>query len=85
MLTFLWLASQHGFAVARYRDDAVGAMKQNERGAMWVHRVVLAPEITYIGDRDPSRDESKQLHREAHEQCFIANSVRTEIVVEPRH
>ena len=79
MLTFVWLASRAGFAVATYRDEAVGTTAKNERGAVWVNRVTLSPQITYAGDRVPTPAELAQLHHNAHEGCFIANSVKTEI------
>ncbi|MGE0547919.1 MAG: OsmC family protein [Kofleriaceae bacterium] len=81
MLTFLFVASKAGFAVAHYRDDAVGVMTKNERGVMWISKVTLTPVIEYAGDRRPSADELAQLHHRAHDECFIASSVKTEIVV----
>lgn len=82
MLTFLYLASKGGFEVASYRDHAVGFMTRNERGIPWVSSVALHPRIEY-GERKPSTDEEARLHHHAHEQCFIANSVKTEIAVRP--
>jgi organic hydroperoxide reductase OsmC/OhrA len=81
MLTFLFVAAKAGFAVASYRDDAVGAMTKTPAGVAWVSRVTLSPKITYAGDRQPGADELAKLHHAAHEGCFIANSVKTEIVV----
>jgi organic hydroperoxide reductase OsmC/OhrA len=81
MLTFVWLAGKAGFAVAQYRDEAVGTTTKNERGAVWVNRVTLSPQITYAGERAPTAEELARLHHAAHEGCFIANSVKTEIVV----
>jgi len=81
MLTFLFVAAKAGFAVASYRDEAVGAMTRTPAGVAWVSRVTLSPKITYAGDREPSADELAKLHHAAHEGCFIANSVKTEIVV----
>ena len=81
MLTFLWIASRAGFTVARYRDEAIGTMTNNDRGVAWVSRVVLAPRIEYAGDHKPSPDALARLHHDTHEGCFIANSVKTEIVV----
>jgi organic hydroperoxide reductase OsmC/OhrA len=81
MLTFLFVAARAGFAVASYRDDAVGAMTKTPAGVAWVSRVTLSPKITYAGDRQPGADELAKLHHAAHEGCFIANSVKTEIVV----
>lgn len=82
MLTFLHLASRSGFAVASYRDRAVGTMTKNEKGVPWVSQVKLYPEIRYAGDNRPSLEKVRELHHQAHEQCFIANSVKTEITVE---
>jgi organic hydroperoxide reductase OsmC/OhrA len=81
MLSFLYVAMKRGFAVARYLDDAVGTMAKTERGAHWVNRVTLSPRIEWAGERRPSAEELAELHHGAHEECFIANSVKTEIVV----
>jgi organic hydroperoxide reductase OsmC/OhrA len=84
MLTFLFLASRQGFLVERYEDDAVGVMRKNERGAIWVSAVTLNPRIVYGGERRPEPADEERLHHLAPEQCFIANSVKTEITVKPR-
>lgn len=81
MLTFLYVAAKAGFAVASYRDEAVGVMTKNERGVPWVSTITLAPAITYAGDKQPTAEELATLHHAAHDGCFIANSVKTEIVV----
>jgi organic hydroperoxide reductase OsmC/OhrA len=81
MLTFLHMARLEGFTITRYRDAAEGTMTKNEAGVPWVSKVVLRPEITYAGRR-PTEAEAEHLHHRAHEECFIANSVKTEIVVE---
>ena len=83
MLTFLWLASREGFCATNYEDRAVGEMTKNERGTPWVSRVTLRPRITWTGDRRPAPADLERLHHRAHQECFIANSVRTEIRVEP--
>jgi organic hydroperoxide reductase OsmC/OhrA len=80
MLTYLYLAYKNGIEVTAYQDEAAGVMTKNERGISWVSSVVLRPRISY-GMRIPSREEELQLHHDAHEQCFIANSVKTEITV----
>ena len=82
MLTYLYVASRKGFEISIYEDDAVGVMTKNERGIFWVSSVVLHPRITYTGARSPTPEEEDQMHHAAHEQCFIANSVKTEIRVE---
>jgi organic hydroperoxide reductase OsmC/OhrA len=84
MLTFLYLASKSKFEVIAYEDQAAGVLTKNEKGHSWVSSVVLTPRITYRGERVPSAEELRQLHHEAHDQCFIANSVKTEITVIPQ-
>jgi organic hydroperoxide reductase OsmC/OhrA len=81
MMTFLWLASRQGFEVESYEDDAVGVLTKNEKRVSWVSAVTLNPRIVYTGDKRPTHEEEAQLHHGAHEQCFIANSVKTAIKV----
>jgi organic hydroperoxide reductase OsmC/OhrA len=81
MLTFLFLASRQGFQIQRYEDEAVGSMTKNERGVPWVSLVNLRPHIEYVGEKRPTAEQEQQLHHAAHEQCFIAASVKTEIRV----
>jgi organic hydroperoxide reductase OsmC/OhrA len=81
MLTFLYFAWRGGFHVQAYEDEAVGTMAKNEHGKMWVNRVTLNPDITWGGERRPTPAELAQLHHAAHADCFIANSVKTEVVV----
>ena len=83
MLTFVFLAARAGFVVDAYRDEAVGVMTKNERGVPWVSRIALRPRIAYDPAAKPDAAAEAYLHHQAHEQCFIANSVRTEVVVEP--
>ena len=82
MLTFLWLASRAGFAVTSYEDHAVGKMTKNAAGVPWVSKVTLRVKIVYDDAKRPSPEQEKALHHDAHAQCFIANSVKTEVVVE---
>jgi organic hydroperoxide reductase OsmC/OhrA len=82
MLTFLYLAARQGFVVDSYDDAAVGVMTKNERGKLFVSRVALRPRIVFSGAKQPSAAELAQLHHHAHEDCYIANSVLTEVVVE---
>jgi organic hydroperoxide reductase OsmC/OhrA len=81
MLWFLHCARDAGHDVASYRDEALGTMGKDERGRMAMVRIVLRPRIAFAG-RPPEAGALALLHREAHERCFIANSLRTEIVVE---
>ena len=84
MLTFLYYASRNGFQVDSYDDEAVGAMTKNEKGVPWVSSVKLQPCIAYSGAKLPTPGDEEHLHHLAHENCFIANSVKTEISVVPR-
>ena len=81
MLTYLYVASKAGFQIDRYDDEAIGAMTKNERGTPWVSSVTLQPKIQYGGSKQPSPAEEVNLHHEAHEQCFIAQSIKTEVTV----
>jgi organic hydroperoxide reductase OsmC/OhrA len=83
MLTFLHLASKGGFVVDSYEDNAVGTMVKNDHGSFWVSTVTLRPNIAFSGDKRPSSEDLAHLHHNAHEMCFIANSVKCEIKVEP--
>lgn len=82
MLTFLYLACQHGFQVDSYRDEAVGVMTKNESGVPWVSSITLHPAIAYSGDKLPTPADEERLHHLAHEQCFIANSIKTQVIVQ---
>lgn len=80
MLFFLDLASRAGFRIDAYEDAAIGEMAKNEAGKLYVAKVTLNPAIVFSGDRRPSEAEIAALHHRSHEECFIANSVRTEVV-----
>lgn len=82
MLTYLFLASRQGFQVDSYHDEAAGVMTKNGRGIPWMSQVTLHPRIAYSGEKLPTSADEQQLHHAAHEQCYIANSIRTEVRVE---
>jgi len=81
MLTYLYLASQQGFQVDSYDDEAVGVMARNDRGVAWISVITLHPRIAYSGERIPTPADEDRLHHAAHEQCFIANSIKTDVKV----
>jgi organic hydroperoxide reductase OsmC/OhrA len=81
MLWFLHLAREAGFEVVRYRDEAVGRMGKDDRGRMAIIRIALRPEIIFAGAA-PEAEALARLHHDAHNRCFIANSLRGEVVVE---
>ncbi|MCB1569540.1 MAG: OsmC family protein, partial [Xanthomonadales bacterium] len=77
------IARKRGFVVEQYRDHAVGRMGKDARGRMAILEVTLRPEVQFSGDRRPDADQIDALHHAAHDCCFIANSVRTEVRCEP--
>jgi organic hydroperoxide reductase OsmC/OhrA len=79
MLMFLYRAAKAGFLIEKYRDEAVGIMGKNDAGKLAMLRVTLRPEVGYGGDRLPTPAEEEALHHEAHEECFIASSVKTDV------
>jgi organic hydroperoxide reductase OsmC/OhrA len=81
MLTFIYLAGRQGFQVDSYEDEAVGVMSKNENGVSWISSVTLRPKIAYSGDKLPTPADQERLHHLAHEQCFIANSIKTQVTV----
>jgi len=83
MLTFLFIAYRKKLEVESYEDEAVGSLSKNENGILWVSGVVLRPRVSFAGSRTPSPEELGEMHRAAHEQCYISNSVRTEVRVDP--
>ncbi len=81
MLTYLYLACRQGFQVDSYEDEAIGVMTKNEKGIPWVSLITLYPRIVYSGEKALTSGEEQHLHHVAHEQCFIANSIKTEVIV----
>jgi len=79
MLSFLYVAAKSGFVVDSYHDNATGKMAKNEAGKFWVSEVTLHPKIEFSGEKIPGESEIEELHHQAHEECFIANSVKTEV------
>ena len=83
MLTFLYLAAKQGIVVDSYQDEAVGVMTKNAHGKLFVSKVALRPRIAFAGTQPPNAAQLAELHHHAHEECYIANSVLTEVVVDP--
>jgi organic hydroperoxide reductase OsmC/OhrA len=81
MLTFLALAAMKSFVVETYEDEAVGHLEKNAAGKMAITRVDLHPKIAFGGAKQPTTEELDALHDKAHKECFIANSVTTEVHV----
>ena len=84
MLTFLAIACKQKFVLDAYEDQAIGYMEKNAEGKLAITRVELRPKITWSGDRVPNEEELDRMHHAAHENCFISNSVRTNVTVVQR-
>ncbi|MCB5360793.1 OsmC family protein [Vibrio lentus] len=84
MLTFLGIAAKQKYVIDSYVDDAVGVLEEDESGRSSVTRVTLRPDIVFSGSKIPTAKQLDKLHHLAHKNCFIANSVKTEIVVEAK-
>ena len=82
MLTFLAIAAKKKFILDEYVDDAVGHMEKNAQGRLAITRATLNQKLKFSGDKQPTAQEIEEMNHAAHEQCFIANSVNTEITVE---
>ncbi len=82
MLWFLYFAATRGFVVDAYIDEAHGVLEKNEAGKLAMSRITLRPAIEFAAGRKPAPEELAELHHRAHEECFIANSLKSEIVVE---
>lgn len=81
MLSFLWVASKAGFNVASYADDAVGEMTTTAEGKQWISIITLDPQIAWAGDKTPTSEQLAALHHEAHEVCYIANSIKSDVII----
>ena len=82
MLFFVDFARRAGFVVDDYADEAEGVIEKREDGKMWMSKVTLRPRVTWGGDNQPDATAVADLHHKAHEACFIANSVTTEVTVQ---
>jgi organic hydroperoxide reductase OsmC/OhrA len=84
MLTFLAIACKKKFVLDEYIDDAVGHMEKNADGRLAITRVTLRQRLKFSGEKQPTPQEIEEMNHGAHEQCFIANSVKTDVKVEPQ-
>ena len=83
LLTFLSIASRKRFTVASYEDNAVAVLGKNEKLRLAVTKVYLRPRIIFSGENIPDNAIIQEMHKRSHMECFIANSVLTEIIIEP--
>jgi len=82
MLWFLHLAHDAKFIVERYKDEAIGVLARNAQGRQAMTRVTLRPQVTFSGGK-PTPEQFAELHHKTHERCYIANSVHTDVIIEP--
>ncbi len=82
MLFFLSIAAKRQFIIDGYIDNAIGVVEKDSDGKISMTKVTLRPEVNFSGDRQPSIEQLEKMHHQSHEQCFIANSVKTEVVTE---
>lgn len=80
MLYFLSIAAKRGYVIDSYTDAAIGYMGKNEEGRTAITKVILDPKVSFVGEKKPTTAELEKLHHRSHELCFIANSVRTEVI-----
>ncbi len=83
MLWFFTMAVKRRLVVDSYVDDAIGVMEKNAEGKLAMTVVTLRPEVVFAGENQPTHDQIMALHHRAHEECFIANSVKTRVLCEP--
>jgi organic hydroperoxide reductase OsmC/OhrA len=84
MLSFLYVASKGKWVVDHYKDKAIGILDKNEKGQIAVTQLFLRPVITFRGDKIPTEALVNEMHQKAHNECFIARSVLTEIIIQPQ-
>jgi organic hydroperoxide reductase OsmC/OhrA len=84
MLTFLAICARKRLGVESYEDDASGALEKGEKGKLWMAHVTLRPRVRFAPGVMVDNRMLDELHHRAHEDCFIANSVKTDVTVEPR-
>jgi organic hydroperoxide reductase OsmC/OhrA len=81
MLTFLWIAARKGYVIDSYEDNAVGEMTKNTEGKQWISKITFDPKIAWSGNKIPTAEEIGEMHHQAHAECYIANSIKSEVQV----
>jgi len=82
MLFFLSIAARKNYVIDEYTDNAVGLMEKDRYNKISITSVTLRPKVTFSSNKKPTREQLEKMHHQSHEQCFIANSVKTEVVTE---
>ena len=84
MLSFLAICARKRLTVDSYDDDAIGVLEKGENGKLWISRVTLRPRVIFAPGTLPEAAQLAAIHHQAHEECFIANSVKTDVSVAPQ-
>src|SRR5690554_7293640 len=79
MQTFLMLAAKKRLQVESYQDQVVAVAEPREDGKMWVSHIQLTPLAKFVGDKQPDEATVQAMHEKAHQHCFIANSIKSEV------
>ena len=82
MLFFLSIAAKRKFIVDEYIDNAIGIMEKDNSGKLMMTKVTLRPSVKFSGNMQPTTEQLKKMHHQSHEQCFISNSVKTDVITE---
>lgn len=82
MLFFLGIAAKRKYVIDSYVDDAIGIMEKDKDGNISMTKITLKPNIQFSGDRKPTMEQIEKMHHQSHKECFIANSIKTEIITE---
>lgn len=82
MLWFLSIAAKRKFVVESYIDRAIGVLNKNEKGKLAITKVILRPQVIFALENLPTVEQIDAIHEEAHDRCFIANSVKTKVIIE---
>ncbi len=82
MLVFLSIAAKKRYVVESYEDQAIGTLAPNQEGKTALTQVVLRPKVIFSGEKQPSVEMLEKMHHQSHENCFIANSVKTEVTTQ---
>ena len=83
MLFFLAISARKGYIIDNYTDYAIGYLGKNGEGRTAMTQVILRPSIEFSGDKRPTGEQIESIHEQSHRQCFIANSVKTDVIIEP--
>ncbi len=81
-LTMGSIAAKNKYVIDSYIDNAVGIMEKDSEGKISMTQVTLKPHVKFLGDKQPTREQLEKMHHQSHQQCFIANSVKTKIITE---